>query len=46
MSALIPIHDAIDVIEVIPETVGHNRPWVVLANTPKGLKSILSNNGF
>ena len=38
---MIPIYDAIDVIEIIPETVGHTQPWVVLANTPEGLKSFV-----
>lgn len=39
MSAPIPIYEAIDVIEIIPESVGHTKPWVVIANTPEGLKS-------
>jgi hypothetical protein len=39
MFATIPIYEAIDIIEIIPETVGHTKPWVVLANTPEGLKS-------
>jgi hypothetical protein len=41
MSAPIPIYEAIDVIEIIPESVGHTRPWVVLANTREGLKSFV-----
>lgn len=39
MSALIPIYEAIDVIRIIPESVGHTRPWVVVANTPEGLRT-------
>ncbi len=38
---MIPIYEAIEVVEILPETVGHTRPWVVLANTPEGLKSFV-----
>lgn len=41
MVAPIPIYEAIDIIEIIPESVGHTKPWVVLANTPEGLKSFV-----
>ncbi len=35
---MLPIYKAIEVIEIISENVGHTKPWVVLVNTPKGLK--------
>jgi hypothetical protein len=35
---LIPIYEAIQIVEVIDENVGHTKPWVVIANTPEGLK--------
>jgi hypothetical protein len=38
---MLPIYEAIEVIEVISENVGHNKPWVVLANTPQGLTSFI-----
>lgn len=41
MSAIIPVYEAIDVLGIIPESVGHNRPWVILANTPEGLQSFV-----
>ncbi|MGE5382262.1 MAG: HipA family kinase [Omnitrophica WOR_2 bacterium] len=34
---MLPIYEAIDILEIIPETAGHTRPWVVTANTPSGL---------
>lgn len=39
---MLPIYEAIDLIEVISENVGHTKPWVVLANTPEGLKSFVT----
>jgi hypothetical protein len=39
---MLPVYEAIDIIKVIPETVGHTQPWVVLANTPYGLKSFVA----
>ena len=39
---MLPIYEAIDVIEVINENVGHTKPWVVLAKTPEGLKSFVT----
>jgi len=41
MSVKIPVYEAIEVLGIIPETVGHTRPWVVLANTPSGLQSFV-----
>lgn len=41
MSAIIPVYEAIDVIGIIQESVGHNKPWVVIANTPEGLQSFV-----
>ena len=35
---MLPIYEAIDVKEIINETVGHTKPWVVLATTTHGLK--------
>jgi hypothetical protein len=35
---MLPIYEAIEVIEIISENVGHTKPWVVLVNTPDGLK--------
>lgn len=41
MALVFPIYEAIEIVEIIPEAVGHTRPWVVLANTPEGLKSFV-----
>lgn len=38
---MLPIYEAIDVIDIINEKVGHTKPWVVLANTPDGLASFV-----
>jgi len=38
---MLPIYEAIDVVKVIGENVGHTKPWVVYANTPQGLKSFV-----
>jgi hypothetical protein len=35
---MLSIYEAIDVVEVISENVGHTKPWVVMVNTPDGLK--------
>ncbi len=34
---MLPIYEAIQFLSVIPESSGHTKPWVVLANTPEGL---------
>lgn len=39
---MLPVYEAIDVIKVISEDVGHTKPWVVLAKTPDGLKSFVT----
>jgi hypothetical protein len=39
---MLPIYEAIDIIKIIPQTVGHTQPWVVLANTPNGLKPFVA----
>jgi len=39
---MLPVYEAIDIIKVIPATVGHTQPWVVLANTPNGLKPFVT----
>jgi hypothetical protein len=38
---MLPVYKAIDVKNVISEKAGHTRPWVVLAETPEGLKSFV-----
>jgi hypothetical protein len=38
---MLPIYEAIDILEVIPAEVGHTKPWVVVANTPQGLKKFI-----
>lgn len=38
---MIPVYKAIEVVEVISEKAGHNKPWVVNANTPDGLTSFV-----
>lgn len=39
---MLPVYEAIDIIKVIPASVGHTQPWVVLANTPNGLKPFVT----
>ena len=34
---MLPKYEAIDFVDVLPENVGHTKPWVVMANTPYGL---------
>ncbi len=36
--SVLPIYEAIEIIDFIPENSGHTKPWVILANTPEGLK--------
>jgi len=38
---MLPVYEAIDILGVINEKVGHTKPWVVLANTPQGLTSFV-----
>ena len=38
---MLPIYEAIEITEFISENSGHTKPWVVLANTPTGLKSFV-----
>lgn len=38
---MFPIYEAIEIRAIIPKTVGHTCPWVVLANTPGGLESFV-----
>ncbi len=35
---MLPIYDAIAFVGVVSEGVGHNRPWILLVNTPEGVK--------
>lgn len=35
---MLPIFEAIEIVDFISENSGHTMPWVVLANTPEGLK--------
>jgi hypothetical protein len=35
---MLPIYEALEVIEVISEKAGHTKPWVVSAKTPDGVK--------
>lgn len=38
---MLPIYEAIEIVEVIDEKVGHTKPWVVNAMTPQGLASFV-----
>jgi len=38
---MLPIYKAIEVVEVISENAGHNKPWVIKANTPESLTSFV-----
>lgn len=38
---MLPVYDAIQLKNVIPEQSGHNKPWVVFANTETGLESFV-----
>jgi len=38
---MLPIYEAIDIIDVISEKAGHTKPWVVMAKTPNGLKAFI-----
>jgi len=38
---VLQIYEALEVVEIINENVGHTKPWVVLANTPEGLKKFV-----
>ena len=38
---MLPVYEAIDIVQVISQQSGHTRPWVVLANTPTGLQSFV-----
>lgn len=35
---MVPIYEALQFVSVIQEQSGHTKPWVVLVNTPAGLK--------
>lgn len=36
---MLPIYEVIEIIEVIDEKSGRTKPWVVVVNTPEGLKT-------
>jgi len=36
---MIPIYEAIEVVEIIDQKIGHNKPWVVRAITPSGVEN-------
>ena len=38
---MLPVYEAIDIVQVISKQSGHTQPWVVVANTPKGLQSFV-----
>jgi hypothetical protein len=38
---MLPVYDAIQLVKIIDEDVGHNKPWVVLANTTEGIQSFI-----
>ena len=39
---MLPVYEALDIVEIISKKVGHTQPWVILANTPEGLKSFVT----
>lgn len=38
---MLPIYEAIEIKEIIPERVGRTRPWIVVAKTPNGLEQFV-----
>jgi len=38
---MLPIYDALDFIDCIPEVVGHTKPWVILAKKNKDVKKFV-----
>ncbi len=39
---MLPVYEAIDIKSILSKKVGHTEPWVVLVNTPLGLKSFVT----
>lgn len=35
---MLPVYEAVDLLEVLPKEAGRNMPWVILADTPAGLQ--------